>query len=49
MLIRVHWADIAKLLGLTVGTAKQYGTGGGRKFDPRDLQSVFAYWLSRQS
>lgn len=43
------WQEIADLLGLSLLTAKRYGQGAGRKFNPRDLRSLFEYALSRRA
>ena len=48
ILIRVRWQDVADLLGLSIHTAKKYGIGKARKFNPRDLASVVAFYLKRR-
>lgn len=42
---RFTWPDIAAVLGLTLRTAQQYAAA--RRFDPRDLRSIWAYGLER--
>ena len=42
---RYTWPDIAAVLGLTLRTAQQYAAA--RRFDPKDLRSVWAYGLER--
>ncbi len=48
ILIKVRWADLEALLGLAKNTLRKYGSGKGRKFDPRDLRSVVAYYEERR-
>lgn len=47
VLIRVTWPMIAQVLGVSVHTAKKWGTGKGRRFDPRDLRSVVRFVMAR--
>jgi len=47
ILIKVRWTDIAKASGLSIHTVKKYGTGGKRRFDPRDFADVVRFILYR--
>lgn len=42
------WQTIADLLGVSIHTARKYGQGKGRKFNPADLRSVVAYYEERR-
>ncbi len=46
---RYGWAEIAQVTGHTLATAKRYGQGRGRRFDPADLQSILAYAMIRKT
>lgn len=47
ILARCTWQTWADALGLSLHTTKKYGTGKGRRFDPRDPASVLAYAVER--
>ncbi len=42
------YEDIAHMLRTTVSTAKKYGQGKRRQFNPTDIRSVFGLALQRQ-
>lgn len=41
------WQTIADVLGVSIHTARKYGQGAGRRFDPGSPASVFRYAASR--
>lgn len=43
IILRATWADIARLLGVSVHTAKKLGCGARRRFNPRDLGDVVRF------
>lgn len=44
---RYGWAEIALATGHTIATAKRYGQGKDRRFNPASLRSIVAYAAMR--
>lgn len=46
--LKATWAGIARFLCMSIHTAKKYGTGKRRRFDPHSLESVADYREQRR-
>lgn len=49
VLIRVTWPMLAEVFGVSIHTVKKWGTGKGKRFDPRDLGSVLNFARERRT
>lgn len=41
------YKDLAELFGVSVGRARNMASGGKKRYDPRELESICALWARR--